>query len=75
MEKTLTGKTELIQKIKAALDNIRPYLEVDGGDIRIVKIDENFVLYVELLGACSDCSMSMMTLKSGVGANCFCCCS
>jgi Fe-S cluster biogenesis protein NfuA len=57
---------DLIQKIENALDQIRPFLEADGGNIDLVEVSEDFIAKVRLLGACSSCSMSMMTLKSGV---------
>ncbi len=50
-----------------ALDAIRPALQADGGDIRVLSLDESSgVLDVELLGACGGCPMSTMTLKQGV---------
>jgi Fe-S cluster biogenesis protein NfuA len=50
-----------------ALDAIRPALQSDGGDIRILNLDEaTGVLDVELMGACGSCPMSTMTLKQGV---------
>lgn len=52
--------------VLAALDKIRPYLEADGGDVKIVGIDENNVVKLELLGACGSCPMSTMTMKAGV---------
>ena len=66
MEKSITKNQELIQKVEAALTKIRPYLEADGGDLQVIEITEEGVLKVQFLGACSDCSMSVMTLKSGV---------
>ena len=42
------------------------FFEADGGDIEFVEITDEGILKVQLMGACSDCSMSMMTLKSGV---------
>ena len=50
----------------AALDKIRPYLEADGGDVKIVEISDDNVVMIELLGACGSCPMSTMTLKAGV---------
>lgn len=55
------------EKIKKELDNIRPSLQADGGDLRFVKF-ENGVLEVELLGACVGCPMSQITLKDGIEA-------
>ena len=50
-----------------ALDAIRPALQSDGGDIRVLNLDEESgVLDVELMGACGSCPMSTMTLKQGV---------
>ena len=57
---------EVIQKIKRALQEIRPFLEADGGDINFIELTEDWVVKVELTGACSSCSVSMMTLKNGV---------
>jgi len=53
-------------KLEAALDIIRPYLEADGGDIKILDVDKNMVLKIELLGNCGSCRISGMTLKAGV---------
>ncbi|EPR69197.1 NifU family protein [Cyclobacterium qasimii] len=53
-------------QIEKALDTIRPYLEADGGNVRIVALTEDMVLQLELLGTCSSCPMSTMTLKAGV---------
>ena len=53
--------------VQEALDAIRPALQADGGDIRILSLDElNGVLDIELMGACGSCPMSTMTLKQGV---------
>jgi Fe-S cluster biogenesis protein NfuA len=57
---------ELIRKVENVIDQIRPYLEADGGNIRFVNITEDMVVNVELLGACGCCPMSTMTLKAGV---------
>ena len=56
----------IINKIEEALAQVRPYLESDGGDIRLVEVTDDFVVKVKLLGACSDCQVSIMTLKAGV---------
>ena len=58
--------TSLIEKVENALDEIRPYLNKDGGDIKVVSIDNNNIANVELLGNCESCPMSPMTLKLGV---------
>ena len=56
----------MIEKVELALDSIRPYLEADGGNVKIVEITEDMVLRLELTGTCSSCPMSTMTLKAGV---------
>ena len=57
---------ELTLKVEEALDEIRPFLQNDGGDIALVSIDDGKVVNVQLLGACVGCSVNQMTLKSGV---------
>lgn len=57
---------EIKQRIEEALDTIRPYLEADGGNVRVVSLDEDMTLKIELVGACGSCPMSAMTLKAGV---------
>jgi Fe-S cluster biogenesis protein NfuA len=56
----------LLARIEKALDGIRPYLEADGGNVRVLDITEDMVLRLELMGACGTCPMSPMTLKAGV---------
>lgn len=62
------NKAELTIKINEALEQLRPYLKEDGGDMELVNITDEGVAQVKLLGACSDCSMSVMTLKAGLEA-------
>lgn len=59
-------KKEIITKINQALDEIRPFLKDDGGDIELIELTDDFVVKVKFLGACQSCSMSSMTLKGGV---------
>ncbi|MBL6446787.1 NifU family protein [Fulvivirga sp. 29W222] len=67
MESTNTLPMEdITTKIDQALDNIRPYLETDGGNVKILEITEDLIVKLELLGACGSCPMSTMTLKAGV---------
>lgn len=58
--------SELINRIEKALDTIRPYLEADGGDVKVLEVDKNQNVILELLGNCGSCPMSTMTLKAGV---------
>ena len=65
MNTTLTDP-DLLKRVETALDTIRPYLEADGGNVRILEITKENVVRLELLGACGSCPMSAMTLKAGV---------
>jgi len=56
----------LIKKVEEALEQIRPYLQADGGNVSLIEITNDNVVKLELLGACKSCSMSMMTLKAGI---------
>lgn len=60
-------KKELQISIEKALDEIRPYLIADGGNITLVDV-ENDVVKVQLEGACSGCNVNQLTLKNGVEA-------
>jgi len=57
---------ELIQRIEAALDQVRPYMEADGGNVSLVEVTDDMIVKLQLLGACGSCKMSMMTMKAGV---------
>ncbi len=57
---------ELEQKVLNIIDQVRPYLQQDGGDIKFVNITDDMVVNVELMGACGACPYSTMTLKNGV---------
>lgn len=57
---------ELIQKVETALDEIRPFLQSDGGNISLLGIEGGTIVKVQLEGACVSCSVNQMTLKSGV---------
>ncbi len=57
---------ELIKNVEKALDEIRPFLQSDGGDISLVSIDNEKSVKVRLEGNCIGCTVNQMTLKSGV---------
>lgn len=63
---SLAEKKELIQKVDAALDAVRPHLKVDGGNVEIVDITEDMEVTIKWLGNCEFCSMSVMTMKAGI---------
>ncbi len=55
-----------MDQINAALDEIRPHLIVDGGNIEVVELTDDMELKVKWMGNCEFCSMSAMTMKAGV---------
>lgn len=57
---------ELKINVEKALDEIRPFLQSDGGDINLLSIEDGKFVKVQLVGACTSCSVNQMTLKSGV---------
>jgi Fe-S cluster biogenesis protein NfuA len=59
-------KKELMQKISAALESVRPYLQADGGDVELIDLTDDLTVKVRLTGACGGCPFSMMTLKAGI---------
>ncbi|OYT10869.1 MAG: hypothetical protein B6I18_06865 [Bacteroidetes bacterium 4572_112] len=61
-----TERVELEKRVTNVIDQVRPYLVADGGDIEFVRLTDNMEVQVELKGACASCSMSIMTLKMGV---------
>jgi Fe-S cluster biogenesis protein NfuA len=58
--------SDLTEKINISLEELRPHLHADGGDMELVEITDEGIAKVRLLGACSDCSMSIMTIKAGL---------
>ena len=57
---------ELTINVEKALEEIRPFLQTDGGDITLLSIEDGTTVMVQLQGACVGCSVNQMTLKSGV---------
>ena len=57
---------EIRLNVEKALDEIRPFLQSDGGDISLISIVDDKYVKVQLEGACTSCSVNQMTLKSGV---------
>ena len=53
------------REVKEVIEKVRPYLQNDGGDVEFKRY-ENGVVYVKLVGACSNCPMAMMTLHDGI---------
>lgn len=53
-------------KVEKALDKIRPQLQADGGDVKLVEVTKDGTVKVKLTGACGGCPMAQMTLKQGI---------
>lgn len=64
-EKNKIDEAEIVKKVQDVINKVRPYLQNDGGDV-LFKRYENGVVYVKLIGACSNCSMAQMTLQDGI---------
>jgi Fe-S cluster biogenesis protein NfuA len=54
---------EILQK---SLQQVRPYLQRDGGDVELVRLTEDGIVEVRLVGSCISCPMSLMTLRAGI---------
>lgn len=60
------NNSELMQRIDHALDDVRPHLAVDGGNVELVEITQDNIVRIKWTGACEHCSMSLMTLRAGI---------
>lgn len=60
-----TTDSAVVEKVRGIIEELRPYLQSDGGDCELIKVEDN-VAYVRLVGACVGCPSSIMTLRSGV---------
>jgi len=59
-------KTNLIHLVNEALDDVRPHLQSDGGDIEVVDVTDEMTVLVKWLGNCQNCNMSYMTMRAGI---------
>lgn len=59
-------KQAILSKIDAALEDVRPHLKVDGGDVEVVDYTDDQIVLVKWLGTCQNCNMSIMTMKAGI---------
>ena len=66
MSSTAITTEDIISRIEASLDGIRPYLEADGGNIKVLEVTADKTLRLEFMGNCGTCPMSTMTFKAGV---------
>jgi Fe-S cluster biogenesis protein NfuA len=60
-----TGDTDLEARIERALEKVRPAIQADGGDVWLVKVEED-TAFVQMIGACGGCPASTMTLKGAI---------
>lgn len=63
---TAQEKFDLISRINNALDDVRPHLMSDGGDIEVVDVTDDMTVLVKWLGNCQNCNMSVMTMRAGI---------
>ncbi|HEY3250001.1 MAG TPA: NifU family protein [Ignavibacteria bacterium] len=54
------------QEVNKVLEHIRPYLQIDGGDVELVRVNENGIVELRLLGSCNTCPLRPMTLRAGI---------
>ena len=62
----IMSSEDLQKNVEKALDEIRPFLQNDGGNINLIDIENGEIVKVQLIGACSSCKVNQMTLKTGV---------
>lgn len=56
----------LEERIQAVLDDYRPTLYLDGGDVQLLHVDADGIAHIKMLGACIDCPISLLTMKLGI---------
>jgi Fe-S cluster biogenesis protein NfuA len=54
------------EKVRTALETVRPFLQEDGGDVELVNVTDDGIVELKLTGACATCPMSIMTLRAGI---------
>ena len=54
------------EKVRIALETVRPFLQQDGGDVELVNVTDDGIVELKLTGACATCPMSIMTLRAGI---------
>lgn len=62
----MTQENGMRDRVEAALERIRPAVQMDGGDVQLVDVSDEGVVTVQMMGACGGCPMSMLTLKAGI---------
>lgn len=59
-------KQKYLDRIRQSLEEVRPHLAVDGGDVEVMDLTDDMVVKIQWIGSCIHCSMSAMTLKAGI---------
>ena len=62
----MTAKDQMMVDVEAALEQVRPHLAVDGGNVELVDITADHIVLIKWMGACRNCNMTQMTLKAGI---------
>lgn len=62
----MSHNLSLLERIQQVLDDYRPTLYRDGGDVEVLRVDEKGVAHVKMLGACIDCPISLLTMRLGI---------
>ena len=62
----MSKKEKTLKYIEQALDNIRPYLKSDGGDVKFVELTKDMTVKIQFKGACEHCTVNFMTLENGI---------
>ena len=60
------NESNLIERVNKGLEEIRPFLQRDGGDVTFIKVTSDSEVIIKLVGACQSCDVNQMTLKNGI---------
>jgi Fe-S cluster biogenesis protein NfuA len=63
---SVASQTDLEARIQTALNDYRPTLYMDGGDVEVLEVDAQGVVHLRMMGACIDCPISLLTMKLGI---------
>lgn len=63
---SIANKKDLLKRVDDALNDVRPHLAVDGGNVEVLDVTDDFIVQIKWLGNCQGCKMSAMTLKAGI---------
>jgi len=63
---SIQEKEQLLERIDTALDDVRPHLRVDGGNVEVIDVTDEHIVKIKWLGNCEGCQMSSMTMRAGI---------